>query len=112
MQLKVFFKTVTCAKPASSRNSSVEAFVVCEGFSLPEGYIPSMEPLLDYPAIDYEGQFKEIVPFVACGDLSGYDSDMTYEASDNFNLDPIQEPIKPPYMKAIEMKRKNLIQRM
>ena len=37
-QLKCFFTTVHCAKPRSSRASSLEAFVVCEGFSLPQGY--------------------------------------------------------------------------
>ena len=49
-QLRVFFPTVTCCKPRSSRNSSVEAFVVCQGYSPPAGYVPTMaHPLLDYP---------------------------------------------------------------
>ncbi|XP_057281985.1 putative tRNA (cytidine(32)/guanosine(34)-2'-O)-methyltransferase, partial [Pezoporus wallicus] len=47
-QLRLFFPSVTCAKPRSSRNSSIEAFVVCRGYSPPEGFVPSMEsPLLD-----------------------------------------------------------------
>lgn len=46
-QLKVFFKDVSIAKPKSSRNSSIEAFVVCQGFSLPEGYEPSMEQSIE-----------------------------------------------------------------
>ena len=37
-QLRCFFKTVHCAKPRSSRASSLEAFVVCEGFGMPKGY--------------------------------------------------------------------------
>lgn len=37
-QLRCFFSTVHCAKPRSSRASSLEAFVVCEGFNLPKGY--------------------------------------------------------------------------
>ncbi|MCJ1483287.1 hypothetical protein MMC06_003454 [Schaereria dolodes] len=37
-QLRCFFSKVHCAKPRSSRASSLEAFVVCEGFSLPKGY--------------------------------------------------------------------------
>jgi len=37
-QLRCFFTSVHCAKPRSSRASSLEAFVVCEGFSLPKGY--------------------------------------------------------------------------
>merc|ERR1719163_55852 len=31
-QLRIFFKRVSCCKPKSSRNSSLEAFVVCEDF--------------------------------------------------------------------------------
>lgn len=38
-QLKCFFQSVHCAKPRSSRASSLEAFVVCEGFALPKDYI-------------------------------------------------------------------------
>lgn len=37
-QLKCFFHTVHCAKPRSSRASSLEAFVVCQGFHIPNGY--------------------------------------------------------------------------
>ncbi|GCC48749.1 hypothetical protein chiPu_0032660, partial [Chiloscyllium punctatum] len=48
-QLKIFFKEVTCAKPRSSRNSSIEAFVVCHGYTPPKGYVPNMSnPLLDH----------------------------------------------------------------
>ncbi|KAK6038335.1 hypothetical protein COOONC_24160 [Cooperia oncophora] len=42
-QLKIFFKEVYCAKPKSSRQSSCEAFVVCRGYSPPEGYQPTLE---------------------------------------------------------------------
>ncbi|KAK4696897.1 tRNA (cytidine32/guanosine34-2'-O)-methyltransferase, partial [Lecanoromycetidae sp. Uapishka_2] len=38
-QLRCFFTSVHCAKPRSSRASSLEAFVVCEGFNMPKGYI-------------------------------------------------------------------------
>ncbi len=38
-QLRCFFTTVHCAKPRSSRASSLEAFAVCEGFIMPKGYI-------------------------------------------------------------------------
>lgn len=37
-QLRCFFTNVTCAKPRSSRASSLEAFVVCEGFNMLKGY--------------------------------------------------------------------------
>ncbi|KAI9834059.1 MAG: hypothetical protein M1819_003344 [Sarea resinae] len=42
-QLKIVFARVTVAKPRSSRASSVEAFVVCEGFRPPEGFKASLE---------------------------------------------------------------------
>jgi tRNA (cytidine32/guanosine34-2'-O)-methyltransferase len=37
-QMRCFFSNVRCAKPRSSRTSSLEAFIVCQGFELPEGY--------------------------------------------------------------------------
>lgn len=146
-QLKIFFSRVTCAKPRSSRNSSIgnktgeldpveesvqsftllssfllsplsEAFVVCQNYSPPTGFTPNMSnPLLDhsysrsklfsllnlflrlfsttwihtlpvaphtalYPSdVDFnqlEGPNRVIVPFLACGDLSAFDSDRTY----------------------------------
>ena len=47
-QLKIFIPSVTICKPRSSRNSSIEAFVVCKGYSPPEGYTPTMaNPLLN-----------------------------------------------------------------
>lgn len=46
-QLSLFFSSVYCAKPRSSRNSSIESFVVCVGYSPPTGYIPTMiNPIL------------------------------------------------------------------
>jgi len=42
-QLRIVFEKVTVAKPRSSRASSIEAFIVCEGFRVPEGFVPSME---------------------------------------------------------------------
>ncbi|KAG2185592.1 hypothetical protein INT44_002385 [Umbelopsis vinacea] len=81
-QLKVFFPVVTCSKPRSSRNSSIESFIVCQNYSPPEGYVPTMaNPLLDFHYSgdnQLTGPNRTIVPFIACGDLSGYDSDMTY----------------------------------
>ena len=44
-----------------------------------------------------------VVPFVACGDLSGFDSDKSYplqlpdESVEYTYRDPVQPPIKPPY---------------
>mmetsp|Transcript_28943 Transcript_28943/g.58266 ORF Transcript_28943/g.58266 Transcript_28943/m.58266 type:complete len:372 (-) Transcript_28943:130-1245(-) len=81
-QLKIFFPEVCVAKPKSSRNSSVEAFVVARGFRLPPGFARGV--LHRVSTDDYatqssgDGPERLIVPFVACGDLSGYDADATY----------------------------------
>jgi len=116
-QLKLFFPDVTIAKPRSSRNSSIESFVVCLNYSPPEGYTPTMaNPLLngDLDYSNLQGINKTIVPFIACGDLNSYDSDMTYPLSldgkEYVQLPPTQAPIKPPYEKACDLKRRNLIQ--
>lgn len=42
-QLKLVFDRVRVAKPRSSRASSIEAFIVCEGFCPPEGFKASLE---------------------------------------------------------------------
>ena len=110
-QLRCFFNEVTVAKPRSSRNSSLEAFVVCRDYNPPQGFVPSMDgylldvkynnsgdnnnqaPILQMiPQPDGSIIRKEIAtpphtpllpppaiaPFVACGDLDGFDSDMSY----------------------------------
>merc|ERR1712150_209278 len=69
-QLRLFFENVTVAKPKSSRNSSIEAFVVCQNYQPPEGYVPNMSnPLLDHHYdVDFntlEGVNRVIVPFLA-----------------------------------------------
>lgn len=46
-----------------------------------------------------------IAPFVACGDLSSFDSDASYQLPEDYvSLDPVQPPIAPPYKRAIEMR--------
>ncbi|KAF5177219.1 Ftsj rna methyltransferase-like protein, partial [Thalictrum thalictroides] len=122
-QLKLFFSVVTFAKPKSSRNSSIEAFVVCENYSLPEGFspkdlhhllervgTPTGEDDLDCSSGWLEGPNKVYIPFLACGDLSGFDSDRSYplpEVAEGTykSLEPVQPPIAPPYKRALEMKR-------
>jgi len=127
-QLKVFFKNVYCAKPKSSRNSSIESFVVCKGFSPPEGYKPQKLSLIESLHMlnlygnEEEGKeetkekdiMRKIVPFVACGDLSGYDADMNYslqvegEEEEKYEYhEPTQKPIKPPYQTYLEKIKKS-----
>lgn len=135
-QLKIMFQRVALAKPRSSRASSIEAFVVCQGFSPPEGFEPNLanpleatgrsvrpsvttKPLRedggvvelnlarsDEEVVDEEGKIRWIPPFLACGDLSSYDSDATYPLpKDRQSLDPVQPPTAPPYKRALEMRR-------
>jgi 23S rRNA U2552 (ribose-2'-O)-methylase RlmE/FtsJ len=40
--LRVFFARVSIGKPRASRNSSLEGFAVCEGFSPPEGFVTNL----------------------------------------------------------------------
>ena len=47
-----------------------------------------------------------VAPFLACGDLSSWDSDATYELpKDSQSLDPVQPPTAPPYKRALEMRK-------
>ncbi|KAI1824273.1 FtsJ-like methyltransferase-domain-containing protein [Xylaria intraflava] len=49
-----------------------------------------------------------IAPFIACGDLSAFDSDASYRLPpDHVSLDPIQPPTAPPYKLALELRRAN-----
>jgi tRNA (cytidine32/guanosine34-2'-O)-methyltransferase len=142
-QLKIVFERVRVAKPRSSRASSIEAFVVCEGFCPPEGFTASLDQPLgagtqiptpqatprpqkqvtrtvredgcieldlgseseDESDVEEGGQ-RWIAPFLACGDLSAYDSDATYHLpADRVSLDPVQPPTAPPYRRALEMRK-------
>ncbi|XP_055011237.1 putative tRNA (cytidine(32)/guanosine(34)-2'-O)-methyltransferase isoform X2 [Boleophthalmus pectinirostris] len=90
-QLKIFFSGVTCAKPRSSRNSSID---------------------VDFNQL--EGPNRVIVPFLACGDLSAYDSDRTYplqldDSKEYQYTPPTQPPIQPPYQQACHLRKNNLL---
>lgn len=118
-QLKIFFKNVSCAKPSSSRNSSIEAFVVCKNYSPPDGYIPHMfNPLLTHEPVNFNELTdinRYVVPFVVCGDLTQPDSDACYPLDIDGNkyefTEPIQMPINTPYEEAIELSSKDNLKR-
>jgi len=107
-QLKLFFPTVTVAKPKSSRNSSLESFMVCQNYTLPPQYVPSM---IDPMTIKYSFPVKDadannasenanhiLIPFIACGDLSGYDVDQTSSLNvANIFHAPVEPLINPPH---------------
>ncbi|KAI8333109.1 FtsJ-like methyltransferase-domain-containing protein [Chlamydoabsidia padenii] len=111
-QLKIFFPVVTCSKPRSSRNSSIESFIVCQGYNPPPNYKPTMaNPLLD---LNYDaekelvGPNQTIVPFLACGNINGYDSDLTYPLQPSYiPLDPLAPLYTSPYKTGISLKRNN-----
>ncbi|XP_040095259.1 putative tRNA (cytidine(32)/guanosine(34)-2'-O)-methyltransferase [Oryx dammah] len=113
-QLRVVFSSVLCAKPRSSRNSSIEAFAVCKGYDPPEGFLPDLtKPLLDH-SFDFSqlnGPSCIVVPFVTSGDLSAYDSDCSYpldleDGSEYTCTPPRHPPISPPYQEACTLKKK------
>ena len=124
-QLSYLFEKVICAKPRSSRGTSLEAFIVCIGYTPRPGWNPKLElnksteeffeganigkatnlQFLDLP----DPEERKIAKFVACGDLNDVDSDATYSLDNESRLpalDPVQMPTAPPYKKALEMKRR------
>lgn len=70
--LGCFFTDLTLCKPRASRLSSVESFIVCRGFHVPEGYTLTLRtdklPVGPIPN----------VKFLLCGDIDGFDSERTY----------------------------------
>ncbi|RXG47126.1 hypothetical protein VDGE_05436 [Verticillium dahliae] len=55
---------------------------------------------------DMDKNIRWIAPFIACGDLSAFDSDASYQLpEDHVSLDPIQPPTAPPYKRALEMRK-------
>lgn len=127
VKLRCIFDRVSVAKPRSSRGSSVEAFVVCEGFRSGilgggRGMGVWREKLeapwegggkMGFSGWDLQGDMAEvecgreyIAPFIACGDLSAWDSDATYQLEgERVTLEPVQKPTAPPYKTALEMRR-------
>ena len=73
-QLEPYFEQVFIAKPQSSRNSSIEAFVVGLKFQ-------------------FEGDKSKGREFVSCGDLSNLDSDKSYPTNEQQYLAPIHPPM-------------------
>ncbi|KAK7403278.1 tRNA (uridine-2'-O-)-methyltransferase trm7 [Neonectria punicea] len=66
--------------------------------------VVEMEVYDDTPE-DKERNTRWIAPFIACGDLTAFDSDASYQLPEDYvSLDPVQPPIAPPYKRAIEMR--------
>ncbi|KAJ5090067.1 Ribosomal RNA large subunit methyltransferase E [Penicillium argentinense] len=175
-QLRTVFQRVSVSKPRSSRASSLEAFIVCEGFIPPAtneglaGMAALKNPLfggaatpkpvsddgnvglevrdevdedtrtrpvlaepntptntsthstesrhLQYESITtdqpsgqkltnkFAAENRWIPSFIACGDLSAWDSDASYTLPPDYvSLAPVQPPTAPPYRKALELRK-------
>ncbi|XP_063720964.1 tRNA (cytidine(32)/guanosine(34)-2'-O)-methyltransferase-like isoform X2 [Symsagittifera roscoffensis] len=119
-QLELYFDKLCLAKPRSSRTSSLEAFVVCNGFHMPPNCRPSLfNPLLNPDScLQWDSLTEEervVLPYVSCGDLSGFDSDCSYPLNMQGHApyqyrEPVQPPINPPYEHAVKLKRANMLQ--
>jgi tRNA (cytidine32/guanosine34-2'-O)-methyltransferase len=56
--------------------------------------------------VRHRDDVRWIAPFIACGDLSAFDSDASYKLPpDHVSLDPVQPPTAPPYKRALEMRK-------
>jgi len=127
-QLRIFFDEVFITKPRSSRTSSIESFVVCRHLRLPTDYVPTMfNPLVEEKCDEYFNSLSAstpnrwFIPFVACGDLDGFDADKNYPLELGLDIgtegtsrpayvyrEPAQAPIHPPYEKACLLKKSAL----
>lgn len=72
--------------------------------------IRSSEGVVEVEAFDEQDESKDgnkwIAPFLACGDLSAFDSDASYRLPEDYiSLDPVQPPTAPPYKRAIELRK-------
>ena len=101
-QLRLLFDRVSIAKPTSSRNSSLESFVVCQQF---KGGDCNNLSLDGDTVLEGSNLPPCIPPFLACGDLSGWgeepgtimDADKSYPTDYDKYVAPIAPPILPPH---------------
>ncbi|KAL7664313.1 putative tRNA (cytidine(32)/guanosine(34)-2'-O)-methyltransferase [[Candida] zeylanoides] len=119
-QLSHLFERVVCAKPRSSRSTSLEAFVVCLGYRPLRGWTPALHlnqsteeffagaegvgRRQNEPEEEYLDEARAVAAFMACGAVADPDSDATY-ALGPVALPPVQSPTAPPYRMALERKR-------
>jgi tRNA (cytidine32/guanosine34-2'-O)-methyltransferase len=102
-QLRLLFDRVSIAKPTSSRNSSLESFVVCQRFK--GGDVANLSLNSDDTVLETTKLDKSFIPFLACGDLSGWgekeytvmDADMSYPIDKEQYVAPVAPPILPPH---------------
>lgn len=90
-QLQILFQDVCVVKPRTSRNTSIEAFVVCRDFKPVQGFVPTITPVLNPTSPDGHTSTsvspdltRVAVPFISAGDVSGLDADMSYSLDLDF----------------------------
>ncbi|KAI3402886.2 TRM7 [Candida oxycetoniae] len=128
-QFAKFFERVVCAKPRSSRGTSLEAFLVCLNYKPILHWTPKLinnQSTSEFFAganlmgaatktattVGANHEERAIVEFIACGDVNDIDSDASYAIDGDFKrLDPVQKPTAPPYKTALEMKRRGELAR-
>ena len=135
-QLGYLFDRVICAKPRSSRGTSLEAFIVCLGYNPPANWEPKLDMNQSVEEFfqncfrsisrltikdklrEWHEEDRTVAPFMSCGGLDSIDSDATYHDEPGNNsqkprqsLDPVQSPTNPPYKKALELKRRGKLTR-
>jgi len=101
-KVRIFFREgVYVCKPKSSRNSSIECFLVAKGFSLPEeAPALSADFCLLSKSMGCPGALHE---FLSCGNMDSWDADRNYALSPNSAyVAPIQPPTNPAYRGALE----------
>jgi tRNA (cytidine32/guanosine34-2'-O)-methyltransferase len=102
-QLRLLFERVSIAKPTSSRNSSLESFVVCQQFKGGEEF--RNLPLDRDTVLEGDKIHPSIPPFLACGDLSGWgevdgfvmDADKSYPMDEKDYIATVTPPIMQPH---------------
>lgn len=111
-QLLRFFKDVCIFKPSACRNSSIEAFVVCRQFTMPEGHIPcnlitEWHHKPDEMLKNITGKEPDPVvclPFIA--HKSDLDSDLSYELDEDYVYrEAVQKPLTAAYQDVVEKSR-------
>eukprot|EP00934_Nitzschia_sp_Nitz4_P007292 Nitzschia sp. Nitz4//scaffold35_size145790//64823//65668//NITZ4_003025-RA/size145790-processed-gene-0.193-mRNA-1//1//CDS//3329549109//7282//frame0 len=101
-QLRLLFERVSIAKPTSSRNSSLESFVVCQHF---KGDDLANLPLEGDSILETSPLSLEVIPFLTCGDLSGWgekehsvmDADKSYPIDEDQYVAPVAPPLSAPH---------------
>ena len=71
-----------------------------------EGVVSGSGGVEAYDGSEESRGVRWVAPFIACGDLSAFDSDASYRLPENYiSLDPVQQPTAPPYKRAIELRK-------